>query len=279
MWRSHYKYNGRQHASADHLSQQRFAFHGERYRRIAACEKLKQNASIRGDDLEEVVGFLRARGIDEKQVRDGSIPASSLECIKRIIHDTFATRGAIAALHIGNFVGVSFAFLATVLSEMDHGSLAVSVDPNVAHRGVLNPQAHVSALLTACGVQRNTMMIAGYSGGKSISNDGLIFEGYDPEAEFINEHACEGVLKHLGRLCGRRFDVVVMDGNHEASYLVRELELIVPLLTSGALVILDDVDTAWSEIRDVFNRIDDSGLKPLSTDGRIGVARFAPVAA
>jgi len=280
VWRKHSVNGARRLGSGKNLSQAgRPAFHSERHQRIAACETLRQSTSIHGDNPEEVIAFLAARGIDEQQVREGSIPVASLEYLRRVVHDVFATRGPVSALHVGNFVGVSVAFVATVLKELDPSSLVVSIDPNVAHRGVLNPQAHVSALLTACGVQRNTVMIAGYSGEKNISNDGVSFAGYHPEREFLNEYACEGTLENLTKLHCRGFDLAMLDGNHDASYLVAELRLVVPLLGSGALVILDDVDESWSEIRDVFNRLEETGLRQLSTDGRIGIARLDKVPA
>jgi len=59
------------------------------------------------------------------------------------------------ALHIGNFVGISLAYLTCFLAEQHCDSLVVGVDPDVPHRGIRHPQEHVAALLTACGLENN----------------------------------------------------------------------------------------------------------------------------
>jgi hypothetical protein len=78
---------------------------------------------------------------------------------------------------------------------------------------------------------------------------------------------------------GLQLDVAVVDGSHNAAYLRRELEAIVPLLRVGALLVLDDVTDAWAGIRDLFGELGAPGsawpLEALDHDGRIGVLRRA----
>ncbi len=254
--------------------EKRAAFHAARRERIVAVRAAGASGSVQGDDREQVIAFLKARGLDEKHLVEGSVPPQSLGYILEQAIAPLDPARPVTALHIGNFVGVSLAFLATVLRRRHPDALVVSVDPNLTHRGISNPQAHVSALLTACGVQRNVMIIAGYSGRKSISNDGVVFDGYDPEKEFSKECACEESIRNLSALCPQTFDLIMMDGNHEASYLLEEIQTVLPLLKVGGVVILDDVDAAWAEIRGVFAQISNFGMKPIGTDGRVGVALF-----
>jgi predicted O-methyltransferase YrrM len=252
----------------------RSAFHAERRRLIASVEDAQVGAAIRGDDYERVIAFLRGGGLSDRDLREGSMPAESLEFIReRAISQLDASR-PLRALHIGNFVGVSLAFLAAALVRRHPESLVVSIDPNLIHRGITNPQAHVSALLSACGLQRNNLIVAGYSGRKSVSNDGTVFEGYDPAKEFSNEFACEESLRNIGQLCPRSFDFVCHDGNHEATYLLNEIKQVLPLLRKGGFVVLDDVNAWWAEIRDVFLNLSSLGLEPVGTDGRVGIARL-----
>jgi hypothetical protein len=68
-----------------------------------------------------------------------------------------------------------------------------------------------------------------------------------------------------------------MDGNHEASYLAKEIQTVLPLLKLGGFVILDDVDTGWAEIREVFSKIASFGLEPIGTDERVGIARLSRI--
>jgi len=250
------------------------AFHAERRRRMAGVNLISHSAVIQGDDCGQTLAFLKARGLPEAQLIQCSIPQPSLEYIRERAILLLDASGPLTALHIGNFVGVSLAFLAAALRQRHPDSLVVSMDPNLAHRGVSHPQAHVAALLAACGLQRNTMIIAGYSGRKSISNDGVVFDGYDPQKEFANECACENSLQNLNALCSAAFDVVLMDGNHEASYLAGEIQAVLPLLKRGGFVVLDDVNAAWAEIREVFSRITAFGLEPVGSDGRVGLARL-----
>jgi hypothetical protein len=65
-----------------------------------------------------------------------------------------------------------------------------------------------------------------------------------------------------------------MDGHHEASYLAGEIQTVLPLMRLGGFVILDDVDAAWAEIREVFSQIASFGLEPIGTDDRVGIAQL-----
>lgn len=252
----------------------RAAYHAERRQRIAAVEAAQLDVMVEVRDYDQMIAFLMGRGLPQLHLREGSVPLQSLEFIReRAILQLDATRPLIA-LHIGNFVGVSLAFLAAALMQRHPDSLVVSIDPNLTHRGIANPQAHVSALLSACGLQSNVLIMAGYSGRKSISNDGVVFESYDPANEFSKEFACEESLRNIGQLCPRSFDFVFLDGNHEASYLLNEIKQVLPLLRKGGFVVLDDVDAAWAEIRDVFLKVASLGLEPVGADGRVGIARL-----
>lgn len=255
-------------------NQSRSAYHAERRRRIASVQSMKSSAAIQGDIYEQIIEFLADRGVPEHQSREGSVPRNSLEFVHDKAIKSLNSSYPLRALHIGNFVGVSLVFIASVLTTRHPESLVVSIDPNLTHRGIANPQGHVSALVSACGLQSNVLIIAGYSGRKSISNDGTVFDGYDPAKEFINESACEETVRNLVQLAPKSFDLVFLDGNHEAAYLLNELKQLLPLMRNGCFVVLDDVDAAWVEIRNVFENIGELGLDPIGTDGRVGIARF-----
>jgi hypothetical protein len=249
-------------------------FHAERRRRIAAVGDVAADTAIQGDDYEQVLNFLLDRGVPEHHLREGSVPVKSLEFVREHAITLLGSTRPLRGLHIGNFVGVSLAFFTTALVRNHPGSLMISVDPNLTHRGITNPQAHVAALLSACGLLKNTVVVAGYSGRKSISNDGVVFGSYDPAKEFAREFACEESLENIHQLCPGSFDFVFLDGNHDATYLLAEIQRVLPLLRPGAFVVLDDVDEYWAEIRNVFQEIKSLGLEPVGADGRVGIARF-----
>lgn len=252
----------------------RAAYHAARRERIAAVAgSAGSGPALAGDDYEAVVQFLIQRGLPEHHVREGSVPPASLEFVRDQVIARLDASRPLRALHVGNFVGVSLAFFTTALVRRHPESLVVSVDPNLTHRGIAHPQSHVVALLAACGLSANSLVLAGYSGRKSISNDATVFEGYDPAKEFANEAAGEETLRNLGQLCPGAFDLIFLDGNHEAAYLLNEMKQVVPLLRPGGYVVLDDVDAAWAEIRDVFQRVTEFGLQPVEANGRVGIAR------
>lgn len=251
-------------------------FHEERRRVIATVQQqAAAGTQIDGMNRDGVVAFLTARGIPKQHLIEGSIPAASLSFLQVQMAALVSESGPLFALHIGNFVGVSLAFLTATCRQRHSDSLVVGIDPNLPHRGISNPQAHVAALLAACGLQRNAMLIAGYSGVKSISNDGVTFEGYDPATAFANESACEQTLLNLQKFLTKTFHVAVMDGNHHAAYLVEEIRQLKPLMRPGGLIVLDDVDAYWSEIKAVFENLPQLGLTIIATDGRVGIARVS----
>ena len=250
------------------------AYHAERRERINAVEgDAGTKNTFAGDDYERVIQFLVRRGLPEHHVREGSVPPASLEFVRDHVIAKLPGDRPLRALHVGNFVGVSLTFFTAAIVRRHAQSLVVSVDPNLTHRGIVHPQSHVLALLSACGLQSNSLVLAGYSGKKSISNDATVFEGYDPAKEFANEAAGEETLRNLGQLLPAGFDLIFLDGNHEANYLLNEMKQVVPLLRPGGYVVLDDVDAAWAEIRDVFQKISTFGLDPVDANGRVGIAR------
>lgn len=223
-------------------------------------------------DYDTAVDLLSQAGLDEEQVRAGSMPPETLRWIAGHV------RGALA-LHVGNFVGVSLAAFTDALVEHDPTALVVSVDPGMTHRGIEDPQRHALALLDRFGLQANSLVITGFSGAKSPRDDGLDWADAGgarlPDAATADDAACEQVVPNLARLLEGRFDVVLLDGNHDGDYLREELDHVARLLKPGGVVILDDVvEGFWQSIADVFaGAADDERFESLGHDGRAGMLR------
>lgn len=256
--------------------QQRAEMHEERHSRI---QDLDHSTASRSGELidpfqyESLIDFHVSRGLSRANVVEGSIPAASLSFIRDVLRES-VEQTPLHGLHIGNYVGVSLAYIAATLRSLHPDSRTVAIDPNLPHRGTVNPQSHVAALLRACGLQGDIVLAAGYSGVKSVSNDGVIFAGYDPFANHDEEAGVENVLRSLSLLYPRRFGFAILDGNHDARYLRTELDFIARLLAPKSLVVLDDVDDAWLEIKEVYQSIGDSRFEAISTDGRVGILRY-----
>lgn len=247
---------------------QRKALDLEQRRRLDQAVGQRENERPQFN-YQRALEYLEGRGCDPTQVREGSMPEVAL----RFCYDKLSERvrsRPVLGLQIGNFVGVSLAFFAWAVKQMDERSLIVSIDPNIPHRGVVNPLQYVIGLLNLFGVQRNVVALTGYSLEKSISNDGSSFACYDPVLEFVNEMSCEQQLAALALLMPARFDFCVIDGNHDPEYLQREIQLVDSTLAPGGLLILDDVWWGFPGVEAIYqNGI--HGYITIGTDGRVGV--------
>jgi Methyltransferase domain len=252
--------------------------HAKRHRVISQVLRHQGSARrvVSEFKIEAGIRFLVDRGLDERQIRDGSIPESSLDFVAAKIATLDWQDRAIIGLHIGNFVGLSLAAFIEMLTALHAESLVIATDPNVPHRGVMSPQDHVLALLSHFRLQYRAIVVAGYSGRKSVSNDGVVFGEYDPAQHFPREAACENVIANLVSLFGRCIDIAVVDGNHEALYLRHEIHEIARALRPGGVLVLDDVDNAWAELRQVYLSLPATEWQDLGSDGRVGLLRLLP---
>jgi hypothetical protein len=214
---------------------------------------------------EEIISFLRARGVDEDELRWGSIPASALSYIASTVFERLPSQRPVRALHIGNFVGVSLCFISLLVRERHAESVVVSIDPNITHRSVQNPQAHVLALLHRFDLLGNSLIIPGYTLEWTVGEWGAESGGL----------ACAHVLASLERVCAGPFDLVLLDGNHDESYLERELRALRGLLADGSILVFDDV-VDWAGVARAFGRAaDDDHFKSLGQDGRVGILQLS----
>lgn len=259
-----------------------------RSQRIATLREHADAGSAPPFAYEAAVDLLVASGLDEAQVRAGSMPESSLTWAMEAVAGSSDDQRPLLALHVGNFVGVSLAAMTAALVARHPDALVVSVDPGIPHRGVEDPQSHVLRLLSHFGLQDNSIVISGFSESKSPRDDGLDFTGaggvHAPDLpaweaslrRFEEDAACEQVLPNLARLLPGRFDVVLLDGNHDGDYLRKELDVSATLLAPGGHVVLDDVmlGDVWRGIGQAFaDAAAGAALERVGDDGRAGLLR------
>ncbi len=194
------------------------------------------------------------------------MPAQSLDYLALTVLDRLPSDRPLRALQIGNFVGVSLAYITWLVGERHPDSLVVSIDPNIPYLEVEDPQSHALALLAHFKMLDRNLIINGYT--LERGDEVLADEASGKTA------ACENVLGSLDALLGPPFDLVVIDGNHDEDYLAREIAAIRGLLAESAIVVFDDI-TDWPGVAAVFERVsgDDSFLK-LGDDGRIGILQL-----
>lgn len=245
-----------------------------RDRKLAAGAAALDSRGASAFSVEAAVHFLGARGLDERTVREGSIPQESLDYVTTFLRSELAGAGPILALHIGNFVGVSLAWLGDALRSLNAGSRVFSIDPDITHRGVERPAAHVFALLAHYRLLESNVVIDGYTLEQTVGDDNEL----EPARAVQAEQRPEQVLRSLGELAGRRFGLILIDGNHDARYLERELEQVRRLLSPGGLLVLDDVDeAAWELVAAIFERLaEGDAFEELGRDGRLGILRARP---
>lgn len=68
-----------------------------------------------------------------------------------------------------------------------------------------------------------------------------------------------------------------MDGNHDAAYLHKEADIARNLLAPSGVLILDDVDDHWADIKAEFVSLQARGWRAGGADGRIGILQRATV--
>ncbi len=233
-----------------------------RARRFAGGVRLDRH--LEAFSYEQAIRFLVGRGLDEREVRAGSMPEASLAFALHRALDHLPADRPLAGLQVGNFVGVSLAYVSSALRAVHPRSVTVSVDPDMTHRGIAEPRRHVLALLGHFGLLANNLVVAGYSLERSWG-------------EAPAEPACEQVLDSLATVCGEGLDLVLLDGHHAGEYLARELTALRPALRPGAVVVVDDVEVGpWDEVVQVFDTVtaDTDHFEELGRDGRIGVLRL-----
>jgi hypothetical protein len=216
-----------------------------------------------------------AEGVDREQCVSGSIPEASLEFATSFFSEHLSPPPWVG-LHVGNFVGISLAYLVNAVRDAHPESVILSIDPDIPHRGVNHPSRVVISLLNSFGLQDASLLLTGYSLEKNVSNDGSDYDtDYDPLEHYEAEISLHNQLPLLKTVARGAFHFAVVDSNHDASYLNREIDAIRSLLVPGGLVILDDVSSWWSEIRSEYWRLSRQGFVDLGTDGRVGVLSLA----
>jgi len=201
----------------------------------------------------------------------GSIPESSLDFCSYFIGEYF-TGQPLIGLHVGNFVGISLAFLTNVVKQLHDQSIIVSIDPNVKHRGIRNPLNLVVGLLNKFGLQDNCLILTGYSLEMNSYYDAPSDNNLTTNF-FDRGMSCAQQLKGLEMISPATFDFFLIDGNHESNYLKREIESANKLLKSGGLLLLDDIDEFWGDLQETYESIDETKYQKLGTDGRVGVLK------
>jgi hypothetical protein len=232
--------------------------------RLERQMKTREGLPPAPDELvEEAIAFFAERGLNTEEVREGTMPDSALSFISTLVADRLPSGRPVRALHIGNFVGISLAYFSQLIVRRHPESLVVSVDPNVPHRGIHDPEAQVVALLHRFGLREANLVLTGYSLERKA----------DAQSEGEYLAAGENVLGQLAVL-GGRFDLVLLDGNHEGTYLRREVEALEPLLEDNAIVVFDDVRD-WAGVAAVFSEvIDQERFATLGSDGRVGIVQL-----
>lgn len=226
---------------------------------------------------ENSIKFLVEKGLKESHVLEGSIPLSSLQEIDNVLKKELFGKSYPVGLHIGNFLGVSLACLTYSIKNISNDNcLVISIDPNISHRNIDNPSKYCNEILFRNKLTKISLVLNGYSGEKSISNDGVTFENYDPTTNFNEEFAPENVIKNLTSLIPKRIDVVLIDGNHDADYLRNEVNDILPLLKNGSIIIFDDIDPIyWKNLFDVFTEFSlENYFSRLYANNRIAILKY-----
>ncbi|MFN3231046.1 MAG: class I SAM-dependent methyltransferase [Alphaproteobacteria bacterium] len=253
-------------------------YHERRRKLLAEYNDYRASQSSAGDikpfDYENAVRSLVALGLDEEKVRRSTIPESGLKFALSTLEKNLDIGRPVTALHVGNFLGISLCALAGFLRDANPDSMVVAIDPNITHVGINAPHRYVSKLAEDYGLLSTILPIASFSWERNAGD----FETTKPDQLDIenpyDDLAFDNALPLLTRCTApHSFGVALIDGFHEADYLENELTMIRPLLTDGAIVILDDVNDAWADLKALYQGLDQQQWTDLGTDGRLGVLK------
>ncbi|MFM7518964.1 MAG: hypothetical protein ACKO9B_00685 [Planctomycetota bacterium] len=104
-------------------------------RRFDSIVEAGKSASIDPHDYEQLIDFHVARGLSRVQVSHGSMPGESLRFISDAIRAAFHGT-PICGLHVGNYVGISLAYLTATLQQVHTDSrmcaIALRTSPTAA---------------------------------------------------------------------------------------------------------------------------------------------------
>jgi len=219
-----------------------------------------------------LIQSLTALGLDQEQIIAGSIPEGSLLDMVEVIRRENGN-SSILGLHIGNYVGVSLVYIARLLVELNPDSHILSIDPNIPHRGISNPQEKTLYLIDKFGLSKNVSILTGFTLEKNLSNDARNYTVYDPVVHYRREYSCENQLDLLIKIIRAPFSFAMIDGNHQKQYLLREISSIESLLSKEGLIILDDVSEGWKEIKEVYDISTPTGFEKIFSNNRIGILK------
>ncbi len=257
----------------DHLRKRRTA--KEQAVRATLLQGYRANCQTAQFSFEDAVAFLAKEGLDEHQVREGSIPEAALAYCMVKLAELLDAKKPLVGLHVGNFVGISLGAFAAATRSLHPASFVVAIDPNIPCRGITHPQDKVAKLLNYFGLQDHVLLLCGYTMEKSLSNDGKPYTDYDPAASIAQEHGFEKVLPKLNALSPHRFDFAIIDGNHEQAYLEQELREVSRLLRPGGVLIIDDVCDHWFGVKAAFDKFKlSSAVKVVGENGRVGIVQL-----
>jgi hypothetical protein len=248
-----------------------------RKKELFAAGWLKESQQSNSTDFsyKGATTYLAGLGCNSHEVIAGTIPESSLKFCASFIIKNFTSK-PIIGFHVGNFVGISLAYLTNVVKKVHPDSIVVSIDPNIQHRNIKNPLNIVVGLLNNFGLQNNSLILTGYS----LESD--TYYEVNPKDTLNNNHttsffdrglSCAQQLKGLEMIAPASFDFFLIDGNHEAEYLKTEIESADKLLKSGVFLILDDISSFWNQLQKIYESIDETKYQKLGTDGRVGVLK------
>lgn len=243
------------------------------HERIEIYNNQIENKKILYYNYEKSIEVLVSLGLDEEQIRYGSIPEDSLSFLFKTVDKSLSNFPQIKALHIGNFVGISLTYLSNAFKLINSNCVLVSIDPNLSHRGIRNPQKYVLHLLDRFDFHDMNLVLTGFSLSQNLMDDAGVF--YHSELnykDYPDSHvAPTNILKNLKDI-GTQFNFILIDGNHEEKYLYEEIHLCTEILDKNGLLILDDINNGWDDINRVFKKLfADKRFEFLASNDRIGI--------
>lgn len=215
-------------------------------------------------NYEAAIQFLVGLGLQDTVIRKWSMPEEALEACGEALKKRLSLDKPLKSIQVGNCFGASLAWFSNFICTAHPDSLMISVDPNYSMGGVAHhPQRLVTKLLSHFGLQKNNLMVTGYSLDKN---------------EDHWQASCEELLPNFARMGINDADFILLDGWHDRDYTLREVRACAPLLKPGGLILVDDVNAP--EVREAVDEAcADGSFINLGMPSRIAIVEYKGKAA
>ena len=151
-------------------------------------------------------------------------------------------------LEVGSFVGVSSRLLLEASTPWQ--AEVVALDPNMRHRGIDQPAEVVRALNHAF-LGKRLVMVEAFFDQVNLAGFYYEYEAHKPQLDHAKVDALVAQRPVIDASWSERFDMIFIDGAHDAEAVLGNYHLARSLLKEGGLMVFHDA-CSWHSVTQVI---------------------------